>query len=296
MIHPDRITWIRLISHPYENVRLTQMKDSLRLGREGRKGVRESYVLVSLTRILVQMGELDLAKRFMYLARERYKQEDDPEVMFNSLYEGVRVCIDTSCLSLENLTMPELTDQLEQVSMLPGMPPPFQIAFQHLQSVLGSLSSTPERPNADRFEPLLSLIPEVMQLLGPYSAIFPGSTQAIVVAHRYASEGNYERASQIYEKLLKEQKEIGGTDHPQYGSLLLVLALNAASMHDEEKIIDYNMQLLTIRDPAPSSDDSLHLHANTALAQLYQQRKEPEVALQFFENIINLSRLPPKNW
>lgn len=95
----------------------------------------------------------------------------------------------------------------------------FCTTLQRMHSALGTLGSVSERLNAAPFEPLFSLIPEMMQLLGPSCAIFPESIQEIAVAERYASEGNYERASEIYEKLLKEQQAIGSTDHSSSGPI-----------------------------------------------------------------------------
>lgn len=300
----DRITWIRLSLHAYKSDRITQMKKCMTTKHLGSQSISESYLILSLARILSEIGEYDKTGRFMQIAWKQYEQESEKDIEFELTYYLLETSMAVNQCCLTDFTFSQLTSRFEQICQMSTLPEAARMVFQITHFNLSRLSSLLANGINDTDEFMIALenmyesipsalCPEVIQLSDACNIIISESMAEWALAVKCSKQGDHEQALLIYERILKGQQDVSGSDHQNCATLLINLVAEARYIHDEEKMIRYNLELLNIRDLYASSMNSTHLCANINLAELYQERQEPEFALQFYENIINMNQLRP---
>lgn len=295
----EKITWIRLSLCAYESERLLQMKEAMQLNPGLVEYLSESRLMLALARILLLMGEHEKASRLLPIAQKQYEQENKSDVGYDELYELLQAAVNVSShrICMIKPTLSQLGTQLERISHLPASPSSLGTIARDFQSSLCSCFSQSDPSVEDLLESLSTLMsPELLQFADPDHAVVAPSILDMPIAYKYSMQGDHQRAMAMYEKLLKEHQNLFGPNHTSCIYILMLLASEAKMLEDEEKLIAYNHELLNLHDTSFDGNNSAHLQANRDLAEFYEKRNEPEFALQFYENIINMRQLSPHNY
>lgn len=294
MDNTTHINLIRLTLCSHENVRLSELKQTMGIGCYAPPLVSQSYSILSLARILIYMGEYDKASRLYHLAREHYRREGIHDIYFDIIFDMMRPFFNISRGDYSNLKASDFTSAIEQLSQQPSVPKPLLDVIKHLQSLLSKLSSAFQLDSdIDPFESIMNVHRTVRPSIENISSVMPPSTMDMLsIAHQYEEKEDHQHALAVFEKLLKAQEETLGKNHPQCANTLELMAYTAEQMGKVEQVIDYYMQILSMNEPSLSNDADRRLHANRMLADLFEERNDFGSALQFYENIISMPHFP----